>query len=523
MDIETIKLDNGNQQPICITISNNNNENKLIINQLEDNLWTDFWEYLISNSKLKTNYIFVHNLGSFDGFFIYKALSLKYKPEQVNTIIDHHNKFIQITLKLKDKKFIWLDSYRIFPISLNELCKVFEVKGKISEYNIEYNSLNLFSDKRMLQEFRTYALQDSICLYQALVKAQDYYLNNYNVDITTIVSTSSLSLKIFRTNFQKVNIPILKGSQDQFIRKSYFGDHTDIYEGYLEKGYYYDVNSLYPFCMFKPIPFEMIKHHKNMQNIKLENFFGFIKCEVITPPNILKPLLPYKDPISGKTLYPIGNWVGNYFSEELKALVKYGYKFKLIEGYEYSKMDLFSEYVKHFYHIKNTSKGSKKFLAKLQLNTLYGIFGRKLDTIETINVYKKDLYKYLTTRLVKTYIEINNDKVTLLLHNNINPELINKLNLTLETNIINFQLSIRSNVAISSAITSYARIHMMPFILHEGTVYTDTDSIFFCKTPLDSSQIGSDIGLMKDELNGIIIQDAYFIEIKKLMALKYNR
>lgn len=199
---------------------------------------------------------------------------------------------------------------------------MFEVKGKISEYNIEYNSLNLFSDKRMLQEFSTYALQDSICLYQALVKAQDYYLNNYNVDITTIVSTSSLSLKIFRTNFQKVNIPILKGSQDQFIRKSYFGGHTDIYEGYLEKGYYYDVNSLYPFCMLNPIPFEMIKYHKNMQNIKLENFFGFIRCEVITPANILKPLLPYKDPITNKTLYPVGNWIGNYLSEEIKVINK---------------------------------------------------------------------------------------------------------------------------------------------------------------------------------------------------------
>lgn len=154
-------------------------------------------------------------------------------------------------------------------------------------------------------------------------------------------------------------------------------------------GYYYDVNSLYPFCMLKPIPFEMIKHHKNMDNINLENFFGFIKCEVQCPVNILKPLLPYKEPNTGKTLYPVGNWIGNYFSEELKALIPYGIKFKLLEGYEYSQMDLFTDYVKHFYHIKNSSKGSKKFLAKLQLNTLYGIFGRKLDGIETINIYKK--------------------------------------------------------------------------------------------------------------------------------------
>jgi hypothetical protein len=526
MDIETYNNSNQIQTPFCITTSSSSSgsgsvsglielNNKIIINQLQETkLWDEFFNYLLNNNKLKNNYIFVHNLGSFDGYFIYKALSNNFKPDQVNTIIDHHNKFIQITLKLEDRKFIWLDSYRIFPISLNQLCEVFEVPGKVSEYNINYNSLNLFNDKEMLQQFKDYALQDSISLYKALIKAQDYYLNNYNVDITTIVSTSSLSLKIFRTNFLKFNIPILKGNQDNFIRKSYFGGHTDIYEGYLENGYYYDVNSLYPFCMLKPIPFELIKHHNNMDNIKLENFFGFIKCEVECPDDILKPLLPYKDPNTNKTLYPTGNWVGNYFSEELKALTKYGYKFKLLEGYEYSKIDLFSDYVKHFYNIKNISKGSKKFLAKLQLNTLYGIFGRKLDGIETINIYKKDMFKYVATRLVKTYIEINEDKATLLLHTNINSNIINELNSTLETNFINYDMSVRSNVAISSSITSYARIHMIPFILHEGTVYTDTDSIF-SKTPLNSELIGSEIGLMKDELNGLIIKEAYFIDIKK--------
>lgn len=125
-----------------------------------------------------------------------------------------------------------------------------------------------------------------------------------------------------------------------------------------------------------------------MENIELKDLFGFIKCEVHCPENTFKPLLPYKHPVNGKTLYPVGKWIGYYFSEELKALTKYGYKFKLLEGYEYSKIELFTEYVKHFYHIKNTNKGPKKVVAPLlQLNTLYGIFGRKLGSIETINVF----------------------------------------------------------------------------------------------------------------------------------------
>jgi hypothetical protein len=72
-------------------------------------------------------------------------------------------------------------------------------------------------------------------------------LRDFNIDITSIVSTSSLSFKIFRTKFLKVDIPILKGSVDKFIRRGYFGGGTDYYKAYGENLHYYDVNSLYPY------------------------------------------------------------------------------------------------------------------------------------------------------------------------------------------------------------------------------------------------------------------------------------
>ena len=164
-------------------------------------------------------------------------------------------------------------------------------------------------------------------------------------------------------------------------------------------------------------------------------------------------------------------------SEELKAASKLGYKFKLLEGYEFDKVDLFTDYVNHFYNIKkNSSKNSpQRFIAKMHLNTLYGIFGRKLNQIQTINIYNKDLYYYISTKFIKGIITINEDISTLLIHNNVNINLINDLNLTLESNFSSFELQIKSNVAIASAVTSYARIHMIPFILHPGTVYTDKD------------------------------------------------
>ena len=72
----------------------------------------------------------------------------------------------------------------------------------------------------------------------------------------------------------------------------------------------------------------------------------------------------------------------------------------------------------------------------------------------------------------------------------------------------------KSNIAIASAITSYARIHMLKYKLSDSVYYTDTDSIFTDK-PLNISEISSELGFMKDELDGNVISKAYFLGIKQ--------
>jgi len=44
--------------------------------------------------------------------------------------------------------------------------------------------------------------------------------------------------------------------------------------------------------------------------------------------------------------------------------------------------------------------------------------------------------------------------------------------------------------------------------------YTDTDSIFIDK-PLPSKMIGDGLGLLKDEMNGTLIQEGCFLGIKQ--------
>lgn len=119
------------------------------------NLWKEYFDFLKANS---IGTVFFHNLGAFDGYFLFKGLSNYAEPEDVSTIIDDSNKFIVIGLDespiipegLSDDEIVsdiptgysvkFKDSYRIYSVSLNSLCKVFDVPGKLTKYDSTFNS-----------------------------------------------------------------------------------------------------------------------------------------------------------------------------------------------------------------------------------------------------------------------------------------------------------------------------------------------------------------------------------------------
>ena len=89
------------------------------------------------------------------------------------------------------------------------LCKVFGIDGKLGKYKDIYNNVAIFDDKNNLTQLMEYNKQDCKALYDSLLVAQSTYLRLYKVDIADIVSTSSLAIRIYRTNYQDVDIPIL--------------------------------------------------------------------------------------------------------------------------------------------------------------------------------------------------------------------------------------------------------------------------------------------------------------------------
>lgn len=90
-------------------------------------------------------------------------------------------------------------------------------------YNNNFHNISVLYDPNLFNLFKDYSIQDSKALWSSLEIAKNQYSFDYNIDITTIVSASSLAFKIFRTKYLKHSIQIPLPNEDDFIRNSYFG------------------------------------------------------------------------------------------------------------------------------------------------------------------------------------------------------------------------------------------------------------------------------------------------------------
>jgi hypothetical protein len=196
-----------------------------------------------------------------------------------------------------------------------------------------------------------------------------------------------------------------------------------------------------------------------------------------------------------------------FFSEELYNAEKFGYKFDIKWGYTFQRGNIFKAYVTDLYQLRLQYPKSDpmNFIAKIHLNSLYGRFGMK-DMFDDIVIFEKDDHELF---------EKNNNISDLI---DIGTHIIAKLKKPIE-DIFNKEDYNNVNIAIASAVTSYARIHMSQFKNNPNfpnLYYTDTDSTYF-DGPLPEYLVSStELGKMK--LEGIY--DKALFLAPKLYALE---
>jgi len=462
LDIETIKMNDNTLLPYAVGFRLIDVSTGIIIHNIF--YLTDFLENnspeiasdIIMKATLQALFekgrgftIYVHNLGSFDGMFLIRPITDLLGPS--NVIMDQSKEFISI--HLKSCHITFKDSFRIFPTSLFTLSNIFNVP--ITKGTLDHTKINLSNLLSFKEEVLIYLEKDLISLLDTILAATTHLSNKYRIDLSTCFSASSLAIKIFRGNFLKLHIPLLSSFVSSDIRKGFRGGTSRVFNNFGQHLFYYDVNSLYPYCMTIPIPFYYLG--RVIPNaIRLDTFFGFINATV-TPPLHTTPILPYLNPTEDRISFPTTPFTSIFFSEELKYAVSIGYTIKIHYAYEFSSTYLFNEYVNHFYQLKSQVSGGERYIVKLLLNGLYGYFARSQDLFEAVLADDSTLNEIYNKHPIIDEFEVN-DTYSLLLYN---PRI--SLNSSQEIQ----RTPVLSNVAIASAITAYSIIFINPFLIEK--------------------------------------------------------
>lgn len=538
-DIETIKI-NNKLTPYCISIFNGNKSLSTFINKNMDQvkLFKDFIYNLLTLFEFETGskslIVYAHNLSEFDGVFLMKHLLSfgKVKP------LLHNGKLISIKLLVnikghKNKTIIFKDSFLMLPLSLRNLCNSFKVeaskghfpyllkdlnyKGQFPEYKF-FTSLSLTEYLNLKNQYINkiwcfkdeaikYCELDCVALHQIISKFSVLIFNNFKVDPIKVLTLPALAMRIWKTSFMpKDSIYQLHDLPEYNIRQSYTGGAVDVYIPHNKNNeslYYYDVNSLYPTVMLnnpmptgKPIAFD-----GDIRKFD-PNAFGFFYCKIASPDYLEHPILQRSiKTVNGlRTIAGLGSWNGWIFSGEMDNALKYGYTFEIIKGYQFEKGYIFSDYINKMYNLRlEYNKGdAMNLIAKLLLNSLYGKFGMKSETTKVVILennnkeLNKNLDKFNTN--IVDIIHLENYTIIIYITNKFVPDDVKDVFLDDPFHQMD------TNIAVASAITSYARIYMSYFKNNSdfNLYYSDTDSAVINK-PLPDNLIGNALGQLKLE------------------------
>lgn len=184
------------------------------------------------------------NFAKLDSLFRLKDLDKYYK---ISKIIMKNNTIISLNVNYNKNSI--KDSYWIKNNELDKLCKSFEVETKKIEF--DYNKIN--KDNLYKKESLIYLEKDLISLYQVLNKFYEYVFNKTSLNISNYKTISSLAYNVYFSNYYKkeYDIKIIDNKIEKDIRQSYYGGLVDVYKPYVKEGYYYDINSQYPYQMLK--------------------------------------------------------------------------------------------------------------------------------------------------------------------------------------------------------------------------------------------------------------------------------
>ena len=349
-----------------------------------------------------------HNLG-FDGKFIidyllrcgYMWVPGYPRPMQFTSLISNKGKFYQIEIKFGNgQSVIFQDSLKVFPMSIEKLGRTFgtpEQKGEL-----DYRAYRAPGHKITPEEL------EYIC-HDVQIPARALYQNfTQNLDKMTIGSNA---MSFFKGQFGKKRFksmfPVISPDADYDIRKAYRGGFTYVEPKYAGKtvgpGVSVDYNSMYPSVMKKypyPIGKPVIFPGRYQPDESHPLYVQRMVCEFSLKPDGI-PMIQLK----GKGFYGQHEYVRETVQPtELTVtsvdweIMQRMYDVDVISwegGYKFQqRTGLFDEYIDYWGHVKETSTGGQRQLAKLMLNNLCGKFATNPDVTGKHPVMRDNVVHY---------------------------------------------------------------------------------------------------------------------------------
>lgn len=352
--------------------------------------------------KENNSTFYFHNL-KFDGeFIIYWLFKNGYeyvtknnrRSKSFSTLISDLGMFYSITIyfeveKKKTKKVTIIDSLKILPFSVDMIAKSFGLP--ISKLEIDYNEVRDINHTLTKQEI-DYISNDVKIVSQALNVMFLENLTKMTIGSNALADYKDV-IKINKFNhlFTKLDYNL-----DEEIRKAYKGGFTYLNSKYKEldtgKGITLDVNSLYPSCMLKMLPFGDPIYYKGkyVEDKVYPLYIQKISCSF----EIKKNKIPTIQ-IKGSYFYQPNEYIkssdGNIevltlTSIDLKLFLEQYevYDLEYLEGWKFKAITgIFDEYINKWTARKieagKTGNKGQRQLAKLMLNSLYGKFATSMN------------------------------------------------------------------------------------------------------------------------------------------------
>lgn len=512
-----------------------------------------FWLDLIN--KNKGGLVYFHNWAGYDAILSLLPLLNLHEHGFTYSPIMQNGQLLSLTIlqkiKGKNKSILTIkDSLKMIPGALGKLAKDFQVETqkdhfphyfllegdmvKTLNYEGELPNYDYFEPKRtsrtdydeMVKQFKgkswsflkvskQYIKGDVQAQHQIIIKFFNTLKEAFPINPLTLLSAPGTAFKIWKTvqlpllNKDSLKVYDLSRSLNNKFREAYLGGIVDVYRPYFEgqKGYYYDVNSLYPTAMCRTMPVG-IPILQTLNELNPE-FFGFVEATVQAP-SLDKPggyigLLPIKH--GGRLVCPGGTFSGVFFSEELRFALENGYQLINIEwAYKFQRGEnTFLDLIKILNEMKIEGQVNKqptiRNLAKLLMNSMYGRFGIKPNLTAHLIITQEELQRYGAGWLILNQIVLGKKLLV-----NVTPDydFIRETKGNEERFKMLMKYANNSNVAIAGAVTSYSRIlinsmKLKAIELGASLFYSDTDSIVINQELPQEMISSTKLGLLKLE------------------------